>query len=549
MTWIAPQNYNLMVLTGFYGGLGINPWATFDWNVSGHGGLVTPFFSMAQQYMGRLVSAGIILGIYYSNYKWTIYLPINTGVTFDNKGQQYNVSRVMGDDGYVNVEAYKEYSPPYFGAANLFGNGALPAWYALTLTYITIRYWSTFKSAAIQMWRSLWKSGQDNQDGDDSHLRMMRAYKEVPDWWYALILVASTACGIAAISAWPTHTPWWSLIVCMVIGWVFLIPTSFIAAVANASISLDILFKILCGLWFPGNPMALLVLEAIGPAFDAQTDTFLGQQKIAFYAKLPPRAVFRGMVISVLCNTFIFIGVLNWMVNTYNKDGTLCTWSNPQHFTCTMAVQDFTSAVMYGLYGTRNMYKMYPILPYVMPIGALVGTTVALLQKYSHVVRQYAERKWSPERFEWWNYHIFYPVSKLYWFNPAIFWTGACASWTGSNLSYYTNTFYVSFISMFYIKRRYPAWWEKYNFILEAGFDIGVAVSGTIQTLAFAFSGKSFPKWWGNTIQTKGVDWLAYNQKAALKPLPSQGFFGPGQGDFPLRYPKDLLNGSKGVRQ
>ena len=35
MTWIAPNNYPLGMITGFYGGMGFNPLATFDWNVSG----------------------------------------------------------------------------------------------------------------------------------------------------------------------------------------------------------------------------------------------------------------------------------------------------------------------------------------------------------------------------------------------------------------------------------------------------------------------------------------------------------------------------------
>ena len=31
MTWIAPDNFALGAVTGFYGGMGYNPWATFDW--------------------------------------------------------------------------------------------------------------------------------------------------------------------------------------------------------------------------------------------------------------------------------------------------------------------------------------------------------------------------------------------------------------------------------------------------------------------------------------------------------------------------------------
>jgi hypothetical protein len=32
MTWIAPENVTLAAITGNYGGLGLNPIPTFDWN-------------------------------------------------------------------------------------------------------------------------------------------------------------------------------------------------------------------------------------------------------------------------------------------------------------------------------------------------------------------------------------------------------------------------------------------------------------------------------------------------------------------------------------
>lgn len=34
ITWIAPQNVNLAAITGSMSGLGLNPWSTFDWNIS-----------------------------------------------------------------------------------------------------------------------------------------------------------------------------------------------------------------------------------------------------------------------------------------------------------------------------------------------------------------------------------------------------------------------------------------------------------------------------------------------------------------------------------
>ena len=84
---------------------------------------------------------------------------------------------------------------------------------------------------------------------------------------------------------------------------------------------------------------------------------------------------------------------------------------------------------------------------------------------------------WPEQRYATVDKWFFKPVALLAWSDPATIWAGAL-NWTGgNNLSYATNAVYVSFIFMYYIKRRFPAWWEKYNFLLEAGFDVGVAIS------------------------------------------------------------------------
>lgn len=84
---------------------------------------------------------------------------------------------------------------------------------------------------------------------------------------------------------------------------------------------------------------------------------------------------------------------------------------------------------------------------------------------------------------------------------------------------------------MYYLKRNYSACWSKYNYLLEAEFD--VAVSAIIQTFALDFRGSFSLKWWGNTVATAGVDYQSYNQKAPLKPIPAVGYFGLKLGTYP----------------
>lgn len=41
---------------------------------------------------------------------------------------------------------------------------------------------------------------------EDIHFRLMQKYKEVPEWWYLIVLVIAFGLGIAGVAAYPTNT-------------------------------------------------------------------------------------------------------------------------------------------------------------------------------------------------------------------------------------------------------------------------------------------------------------------------------------------------------
>ena len=261
----------------------------------------------------------------------------------------------------------------------------------------------------------------------------------------------------------------------------------------------------------------------------------MSDQKLAHYAKLPPRAIFRAQMLSAFLNCFIFIGMLNWMVDNFDN-GSLCTWDNKSHFVCTDAVLVFASAIEYGAFGVTNFFTLYPILPWCFLIGTIVGITWGIGHRFGASIRYWCQDRLTERRFELVDRWIFTPISWIGVINPAIAY-GGVLNWTGgNNLSYATNGMYISFIFMYHIKRRYGAWWEKYNYLLEAGFDVGVAVSAIVQTLAFQFGPPVSLNWWGNTVATAGVDYLSYNQKAPLLPIPEVGYFGLPPDQYPMHF-------------
>ncbi|KAL2212753.1 oligopeptide transporter 2 [Sarocladium strictum] len=538
MTWIAPENFTLAMITGFWGGMGFNPWATFDYNVAGVDNfLVTPWFSTIQQYGARVLSGLIIIGMYWGNMYWSAYMPINSNEAFANDGLRYNVTRVLNEkQNGINLEAYKEYGPPFFSGANVFGQGAWFAWYPMTLFGVTISYWDALKKSAVDMWTGLRHRKSIYECYKDPFTRDIAKYREVPDWWFLVILGAAFALGVVALEVWPVSTPWWALLCVIAISAVMLIPATLLMASANVTMGFNVLFQLLAGVWFVGNPEALIIVTAFGQNFDAQAMDYISGQKMGHYAKVPPRAVFRGQVIGVIINCFIFVGMLDWMVQSYD-DGTLCTWANKQHFVCTNAVLVFTSSILYGAFGVKNMFALYPILPYCFIIGSFIGITFGLSRRYGSSIKDYFRRKSSEARFATLNKWCFSPLSHLHWFDPAICWSGAL-NWTGgNNLSYATNGVYLAFIFMYYIKRHYLAWWEKYNYLLEAGFGVGIAISGIVQTFALDFTGVGGNlNWWGISVTTAGVDFRAYNQNATLYPIPDSGYFGPSPDQYPMNF-------------
>jgi hypothetical protein len=205
ITWIAPDNVNWAAVTGSLGGLGLNPFPTWDWNqlTAFVDPLVDPFYSVSNNFLGTLVTAPIVLAIWYTNTWNTAYIPINDNHVWDNTGSPYEVLRVVGKGTTLfNEEGYKAYSPAYLSAGNAFSYGMFFALYTATITH-TILY---HRREIVAGFRNLISRKSPFPDCKDVHTRLMGKYREVPEYAYFSVLVASIALGAAGVGAFPTHT-------------------------------------------------------------------------------------------------------------------------------------------------------------------------------------------------------------------------------------------------------------------------------------------------------------------------------------------------------
>lgn len=115
-------------------------------------------------------------------------------------------------------------------------------------------------------------------------------------------------------------------------------------------------------------------------------------------------------------------------------------------------------------------------------------------------------------------------------FQPSIFISGFL-NWAPYNLSYYTGCLYVSIAFMYYIKKHYLTWWEKYNFVLSGALGAGVAFSSIIIFFAVQYHDKSI-SWWGNNVMYAGLDGASPSRYNVTEMAPD-GYFGPRIGHFP----------------
>ena len=533
MTWIAPNNFLLAVLTGSNMGLGLfNPITTFDWNVasSSFQPLAVPFFSLCTQYFGGILGGFIILGIFYSNMYNTAYLPINSSAAFANDGKPYKVQNVVINNK-LNDNLYQQYSPPFYSAGYILTVGANFAFYPVYFLYIMGNQWKTMSQAYIDFYKGL-RYGKGNYEGAmDVHSRLMSKYKEVPDWWFLIILLGSIIVSIIFVKIYPIDTPVWLVFLVLGINLIFAVPLSFLSATTGSNLGLGSLIQVITGYLLPDNPNAFLFSQSLGSwALAGYADNYVQDQKMAHYCKIAPRAVFRSQIGTIIITCFVAVGTQNFILN--NVKG-LCTADQPSRFTCANDGNPlYVSSLMWGVLGSNRMFNsLYPLFKWCFLIGFAIAIVFLAGQyygpKYLPGVKEALRKRLRPQTFSLLDKTLFPFVASLLWLNPILIIQGV-QHWAPSNMSYKTPAMILSFIFMYWMPRHRLAWWEKYNYVLSSALTAGVAVSALIIFFAVGYNPTPL-KWWGNQVSGAGMD----GKNIGVFPIPERGYFGPEKGSFP----------------
>lgn len=489
--WIAPNNTIVNQIFGTSSGLAIGLPITFDWTqitqALSVSPLATPYHVAANTYGSVVIFFWIILPcLYYTNHWYAKYMPMISSSSFDNTQKTFNVSKILDKKTFrINKENYKKYLPVFIPYLYLMS-------YGLNFAAITSLVVHTFLYNGRQIYNLFFN---ESHYGSDIHRRLMKKhFKDVPIWWSVLLWLVALGFGFGAVCGFPefSHTPWYGFVLAVAISLSTFLFEALLQATTNQHVGLNIITELVAGYAFKGNPMANMLIKLIGFIPNRQGLDFARDLKLGQYMKIPPRQLFAYQAFGTVLACLVNVGVQQWMrfnVKDICKSGT--------EFSCPSGKVIYTASITFSL--VEELFspgKIYNPLLWFFLVGAIVPFfTYYLYRKFP--------TKWYGR------------------INSPVFFTGS-GNIPPSTLYNYSLYFVTCFAFNFYLKRYYTAFHTKYNNVISAGFDAGVAISAVIIFLCVTYPGGKL-NWWGNTVyrKTKDFEGVPYYN------LPKGETFGP----------------------
>ncbi|KAK7824780.1 oligopeptide transporter 4, partial [Quercus suber] len=286
--WVFSKSVTAQQIGSGMRGLGLGA-LTLDWSAVASflfSPLVSPFFSIVNVFAGYFLVVYIAIPIGY----WGLDLygarrfPIFSSHLFTAQGQAYNISAIVNDKFELNISNYEEQ-----------GRIHLSMFFSLTYGFGFATIASTLTHVALFYGREIYERYRASYKGkEDIHTKLMKRYKDIPSWWFYLLLVVTMAVSLALCIFLNNQVqmPWWGLLFAAAMAFTFTLPISIITATTNQTPGLNIITEYAMGLIYPGRPIANVCFKTFGYMSMAQAVSFLSDFKLGHYMKIPPRSMF-----------------------------------------------------------------------------------------------------------------------------------------------------------------------------------------------------------------------------------------------------------------
>ncbi|KAK3158807.1 hypothetical protein QOZ80_2AG0141820 [Eleusine coracana subsp. coracana] len=485
--WVFSKSVTAQQLGSGLRGLGIGAF-TLDWaTVSAFllSPLISPFFATVNIFFGYVLFVYVVMPTAY--WGFDLYnaktFPIFSSHLFMSNGTEYDIGAIVNNQFELDMDAY-----------NKLGKVNLSVFFALTygLSFATIA--ATITHVGLFYGKEIYYRFRASQnDEPDIHTKLMKRYEDIPGWWfYSLMALSMTASLLlCTVLKHEIQLPWWGLLFACGMAFIFTLPISIISATTNQTPGLNVITEYAMGLIRPGYPIANVCFKVYGYMSMSQAISFLSDFKLGHYMKVPPRSMFLVQFVGTIVAGTVNTGVAWWLLGSI-KD--ICSDNLPADspWTCPNDRVFFDASVIWGLVGPRRIFGPqgnYGTINWFFLIGAVGPVIVYALH------RAFPSQRWIP-------------LINL----PVLF--GATAYMPPATAVNYNSWLIIGTIFNFFVFRYRKKWWMRYNYVLSAALDAGVAFMGVLLYFSLTMENRSI-NWWGTAGEhcplakcptAKGVD-------------------------------------------
>lgn len=250
---------NSMVFTNLFGGSQGNEGlgflsVSFDWQYVASLGspLWIPLQTLTNSLIGYLGCIILLMGMYYGNVHRSLDFPFLSQLLYDGTQSNgtvytpYNLTTILDANNEIDTAALHTQGIPYLTGSYIAYLITTNAGITAALVHLCLWNWNDLKAGFSWAYPSklrtyftvdalrFWEGGETDEEYQeriladpeiDPHYKIMikNGYKEVPNWWYGLILVISFIVGLGTLYAIGSTLPWWGYIVSNIFAALFIL--------------------------------------------------------------------------------------------------------------------------------------------------------------------------------------------------------------------------------------------------------------------------------------------------------------------------------------
>ncbi|KAL4866984.1 hypothetical protein BDV12DRAFT_198714 [Aspergillus spectabilis] len=465
----APEHTRKIFTTIFGGassneGLGILNFS-LDWQYIQSVYLSLPFKQQLNSWIGYAIFYVVMAALYYGNAWDAKTFPFMSTSLFLRNGDKFSPDSVLKPGGTIDFDKLNDIGLPNLTSSTVWGYLTQNLAIGALITHVLIFYSKDMILA--------WKHGRSKSQ-PDPHYQGMLKYKEVPMWWYLALFVLAFFAGLIVTIKGETTLPVWGYIISLLLG-AFIAPFSCVLyGLYGTGVGTNQLSKMVAGALHPGRPLAGLYFASWSHQVILLSVNLANWLKVGQYTKVPHRIMFATQVYGTLLGAGLNYVVMITIVSNQREilldpignsvwSGSTVQSLNSQAITWSLAKE---------VYGVHGRYL-------IVPLGLLIGLALPVAH---------------------WGLIKLFPRIKKWPLNTAIITSYAGQIYYGST-SWIWSSIAVGVFSQFWLRRRMPGIYNKYNYLIGAALDGGSQL--IIFILSFAVLGASgtarpFPTWWGN---------------------------------------------------